>query len=135
MKNRHILLGGGFLLMGTLLTGCDTGASNTTLDPVKAACGSDYNCMRDLMMHYRVLATDLMKMAEGYAREADYQALKLGQDSPEVRTTRALARKAWTEAQEAAFLASQYEYQLPSKEEISHTDKNTALPALSAGIG
>ena len=111
------VLGGGLLLVVALLTGCDVGAPNTTLDPVKAACGSNYNCMRDLMVHYRALATDLMRMAEEYAREADYQALKFGQDSRGVRVNRVLAQKAWTEAQEATFLARQYEYQLPPKEE------------------
>lgn len=119
MSDRHVL-GGGLLLVGALLTGCDMGASNTALDPVKAACGSNYNCMRDLMVHYRALATDLMRMAEEYAREADYQALRFGQDSREVKVNRVLAQKAWTDAQEATFLARQYEYQLPPKEELSH---------------
>ena len=76
--------------------------------------------MRDLMVHYRALAVDRMRMAEEYAREADDQALELGQDSPKVRTSRALAQKAWTEAQEATILARQYEIQLPPKEEMSH---------------
>ena len=80
--------------------------------------GSNYNCIHDLMGHYRALATELMRIAEEYAREADYQALTLGRDSPKVRTSRALAQKAWTDAQEATFLARQYEIQLPPKEEI-----------------
>ena len=84
------------------------------------ACGSNDNCIRDLMVHYRALTVDRMRMAEKYAREADYQALELGQDSPKVRMSRALAQKAWTEAQEATFLARQYEIQLLPKEEMSH---------------
>jgi hypothetical protein len=96
------------------------GASNTASDPVKTACGSNANCIRDLMVHYRALAVDRMKMAEKYAREADDQALELGQDSSKVRMSRALAQKAWTEAQEATFLARQYEIQLPPKVEMSH---------------
>jgi hypothetical protein len=119
MKDRYVV-GGGFLLVGALLTGCDMGASSTPSDPVKTACESNYNCMRQLMVHYRTLAADRMRMAEEYAREADYQALELGQDSPGVRTTRALAKKARSEAQEAAFLARQYEIQLPPKEQMSH---------------
>jgi len=59
-------------------------------------------------------------MAEQYAREADYQALEFGQDSPKVKMSRALAQKAWTEAQEATFLARQYDIQLRPKEEKSH---------------
>ena len=119
MNDRHVVAGS-MLLVGALLTGCEMEASNPALDSVKAACGSNYDCMRGLMMHYRTLATDLMRMAEEYTREADYQALELGRDSPKVRVSRALAQKAWTEAQEATFLAHQYEYQLPPKEELSH---------------
>jgi len=61
-----------------------------------------------------------MRMAEQYAREADYQALEWGQDSSKVSMSRALAQKAWTEAQEATFLARQYDIQLRPKEEKSH---------------
>jgi hypothetical protein len=112
------------------------GASkNTGSDPVATAWGSNSDCNRDLMVHYRALAVDRMRMAEKYAREADYQALELGQDSPMVRMSRALAQKAWTEAQEATFLARKYEYQLPSKEEMSHMDDKTALPAPPARTG
>jgi hypothetical protein len=96
------------------------GASkNTGSDPVATACGSNSDCNRDLVVHYRALAVDRMRMAEKYAREADCQALELGQDSPKVRMSRALAQKAWTEAQEATFLARQYEIQFPPKEEMS----------------
>ena len=84
------------------------------------AYGSNDNCIRDLVVHYRALAVDRMRMAEKYAREADYQALELGQDSPKVSVKRALAQKAWREAQEATFLARQYEIQLPPKEEMRH---------------
>ncbi len=118
MNGRYVL-GGGFLLVGALLTGCDMGASTTSSDPATTACGSNYNCMRQLMMHYRTLAADRMRMAEVYAREADYQALELGQDSPKVRTNRALAEKAWSEAQEATSLAGQFESQLPPQEQKS----------------
>jgi hypothetical protein len=72
------------------------------------------------MVHYRARAVDRMRMAETYAREADYQALALGQDSPKVSLSRALAQQAWTEAQEAIFLARQYDFQLPPKEDMSH---------------
>jgi len=106
---------------GARLTGCEMGASkNTGSDPVATAYGSNDNCIRDLIVHYRARAVDRMRMAEQYAREADYQALELGQDSPKVRMTRALAQKAWTEAQEATFLARQYDIQLRPKEEKSH---------------
>ena len=105
---------------GARLTGCDMGASkHTGPDPVATACGSNSDCNRDLMVHYRALAVDRMRMAEKYAREADCQALELGQDSPKVSMSRALGQQAWTEAQEATFLARQYEIQLRPKEEMS----------------
>ena len=136
MKERQVG-GGSLLLVGALLTGCDMGASNTTTpsDSVKTVCGSNYNCMLDLMVHYRALADDLVKMAQEYAREADYQAIEFGQDSPKVRTSRSLAQKAWLEAEEAAFLARQYEYELSSEEEMSHRYDKTALPAPPAQRG
>jgi len=106
---------------GARLTGCEMGASkNTGPDPVATACGSNSDCNRELMVHYRARAVDRLRMAEQYARDADYQALAWGQDSPKVSMSRALAQKAWTEAQEATFLARQYEIQLPPKEEMSH---------------
>ena len=83
-------------------------------------CGSNSDCIRDLMVHYRALAVDRMRRAEQYARDADYQALAWGQDSPKVSMSRALAQKAWTEAQEATVLARQYDIQLRPKEEMSH---------------
>ena len=106
---------------GARLTDREMGASkNTGPDPVATACGSNSDCNRELMVHYRALAVDRMRRAEQYAREADYQALELGQDSSKVSVKRALAQKAWTEAQEATFLARQYDIQLRPEEEKSH---------------
>lgn len=108
MKSRHFL-GGGLLVMGTLLTGCAAGTSDT----VGTTCGSDYHCVRDLMFHYRQQATDLNMIAERYAREADFKAKELGQDSAEVKKSQEMAKKFWAQAQEADQLAHEYQYQLP----------------------
>src|SRR5215831_19609192 len=105
---------------GARLTGREMGASKTGSDPMATPCGSNSDCIRDLMVHYRALAVDRMRRAEQYARDADYQALELGQDSPKVSVKRALAQTAWREAQEATVLARQYDIQLRPKEEKSH---------------
>lgn len=110
MKNRRFW-GGGLLLAGALLTGCATGAPNSST--AGTACGSDYHCMRDLMFQYRQQATDLSMMAERYAREADLKAKELGQDSAEVKKSQEIAKKFFAQAQEADQRARDYQYQLP----------------------
>ena len=78
------------------------------------ACGqSNYECMRDLMLHYRSQAIDLKLIAERYAREADFETKELGLNSSEVKKSREMAKKFWTEALEADQLARDYQYQLP----------------------
>ena len=108
MKDRQFL-GGGLLLMAALLAGCATGASNSA----QTVCGTDYHCMRDLMFQYRQQATELSAMAERYAREADVKANQLGQDSEQVRKSQEIAKKFWSQAQEADQLAREYQRQLP----------------------
>jgi len=107
MKSRHVL-GGGFLLAGVLLTGTPTEAADTV-----TPCGADYDCMRDLMFHYRSQAIDLKMMAERYEREADFKAKELGWNSSEVKNSREMAKNYWKRAQEADQLARDYQYQLP----------------------
>ena len=110
MNSRYLSLGlGSGLLLVALLVGCATGASDTA----GTVCGSDYHCMRDLMFQYREQATDLSRLAERYVREADAKAKELGQNSEEVRKTQELAKKFWTQAQEADQLAHEYQSQLP----------------------
>jgi len=108
MKDRHVL-GGGLLLVGALLTGTPTEGADTGA----TACGADYDCVRDLMFHYRSQATDFKMMAERYEREADFKAKDLGRDSAEVQKSREMAKKFWAQAQEADQLARDYQYQLP----------------------
>jgi len=103
-------LGIGLVLAGVLLTGASAGAGETG---ATACAASDYNCMRDLMFHYRSQATDLKMIAERYAREADFETKELGLDSAEVQKSREQAKKFWAQAQEADQLARDYQYQLP----------------------
>ena len=102
--------GMGLLLAGVLLTSAMAGAGETR---ATACGGSDYDCMRDLMFHYRSQATDLKMIAERYARKADFEAKALGLDSAEVQKSREMAKKFWAQAQEADQLARDYQYQLP----------------------
>ena len=108
--NKRQGLGIGLLLAGVLLTGAPAGAGET----LATACGgSDYDCMRDLMLQYRSQANYLTMIAERYAREADFEAKELGLDSTEVQKSREMAKKFWARAQEADQLARDYQYQLP----------------------
>ena len=109
MNNRQSF-GIGLVVAGVLLTGAPAGAGEAR----GTACGrSDYECMRDLMFHYRSQATDLKMIAERYAREADFEAKALGLDSADVQKSREMAKKFWAQAQEADQLARDYQYQLP----------------------
>ena len=108
MKDRHFLVGG-LLLVGVLLTGTPTRAADTEATP----CGADYDCMRDLMFHYRSQAIDLKMIAERYEREADFKAKELGWNSSEVKKSRETAKKLWKRTQETDQLARDYQYQLP----------------------
>lgn len=109
MNNRQGF-GMGLVLAGLLLTGAPAGGAETQA----TACGdSNYECMRDLMFHYRSQAIDLKIIAERYAREADVEAKVLGGDSPEVSKDREKAKKFWAQALEADQLARDYQYQLP----------------------
>lgn len=102
----------GLLLASVLLTGAPAGAGETQAN----ACGSsDYDCMRDLMFHYRSQATDLKMIAERYAREADFEARELVLDSAMVRERREMAKRFWAQALEADQLARDYQYQLPHR--------------------
>ena len=109
MNNRQGF-GIGLLLAGVLLAGVPARGAETQA----TACGeSNYECMRDLMLHYRSQAIDLKLIAERYAREADFEARQLGLDSADVRTSREKAKKFWAQALEADQLARDYQYQLP----------------------
>jgi len=109
MKNRQGF-GIGVLLAALLLTGAPAGAGEAK----GTACDrSDYDCMRDLMFHYRSQATDLKLIAERYAREADFEARELGLDPAMVKNSREMAKKFWAQALEADQLARDYQYQLP----------------------
>ena len=100
----------GLLLISTLLTGAPAGAGETQAN----ACNrSNFDCMRDLMFHYRSQATDLKLIAERYAREADFEAKELGFDPTLARKSREMAKQFWAEALEADQLARDYQYQLP----------------------
>ena len=109
MNNRQGF-GIGLLVAGVLLTGVPAGGAETQA----TACGeSNYECMRDLMFHYRSQAIDLKLIAERYAREADVEAKVLGVDSPEVSKDREMSKKFWAQSLEADQLARDYQYQLP----------------------
>ena len=108
--NKRLGFGIGVLLAGVLLTGASAGAGETKAN----ACDrSDYDCMRDLMFHYRSQATDLKLIAERYAREADFDARVLGFDPDMARKSHEMAKKFWAQAMEADQLARDYQYQLP----------------------
>ena len=108
--NNGKALGIGLLLGGVLLTGAPAEAEETRA----TACNrTDYECMRDLMFHYRSQATDLKLIAERYAREAEFEAKELGFEPALAMKSREMAKKFWAEAIEADQLARNYQYQLP----------------------
>ena len=109
MNNGHGF-GIGLLLASVLLTGAPAGAAETKAN----ACDrTDYDCMRDMMFHYRSQATDLKLIAERYAREADFDARNFGFDPAMARKSLEMSKKFWTQALEADELARDYQYQLP----------------------
>ena len=98
------------LLVTALLTGAPAGAEETKAN----ACDrSDYECMRDMMFHYRSQATDLKLIAERYAREADFDARNFGFDPAMARKSLEMSKKFWAQAVEADQLARSYQFQLP----------------------
>ena len=109
MNNGHGF-GIGLLLASVLLTGAPAGAAETKAN----ACDrTDYDCMRDMMFHYRSQATDLKLIAERYAREADFDARNFGFDPAMARQSLETSKKFWAQALEADELARDYQYQLP----------------------
>jgi hypothetical protein len=54
-------------------------------------------------------------IAERYGREADLKAKEFGQESAELKKSRAMAQKFWVLAQEADQLAQDYQNQLQHK--------------------
>lgn len=107
--NDRLFIGGGLLLVGTLLAGC----AGKTPDTVGTVCGSDYRCMYDRMFEYRRQAADLNVMAERYAREAAINAREFGQNSDQVKKSQELAGQFSAQAQEADQLAHEYSRRLP----------------------
>ena len=100
----------GLLLVSILLTGAPAEAGEMRA----TACDrSDYECMRDLMFHYRSQAIDLKLIAERYAREADFEGRELAFEPALAKKSREMAKKFWAEALEADQLARDYQYQLP----------------------
>ena len=108
--NKPLGFGIGMLLVSILLTGAPAGAGETKAN----ACDrTDYECMRDLMFHYRSQAIDLKLIAERYAREADFDARAFGFDPAMARRSLEISKKFWAQALEADELARDYQYQLP----------------------
>lgn len=103
------------LLTGVLLSavGLVPACAMEGPDNVRTACGSDYQCLKDLMFQYRRQAAELNAMADRYAREADIKAQELGPNSESAKRSQEMARKFSLQAQEADRLAHDYARELP----------------------
>lgn len=100
----------GVVLAGIImLAGC--AAERTQSEAT--SCGTDYTCLTNTAFHYRQQAEYLSALAERYDLEADVNAKELGQDTPEVKHNRTLAKQFWSEAEQADELAREYRQQLP----------------------
>ncbi len=109
MKQSHVTLTCGVVLVGAITVGC---AAETT-QPFATSCGSNYTCMNDMAFQYRQQAMQLSTLAQRYEIEAEAKAKEFGQDAEQVKRHRELAKQYWSEAQQADELAHEYRSQLP----------------------
>lgn len=103
-------LAGGGVLACSVLAGCAADGSQ----PYAATCGAaDYSCKSHAAFQYRQQAESYSALAHRSQQEADIQAARFGENSPEVQNQRKLAQQYWAESEQAEELARQLREELP----------------------
>lgn len=103
-------LGTAVVLAGSVVAGCASDGAQ----PYASACGAgDYSCKSHTAFQYRQQAESFGALADRYQREADLQAARLGEQSPEVQNQRKLAQQYRAESEQADAVARELRRELP----------------------
>ncbi|MGH7207175.1 MAG: hypothetical protein ACREI2_13315 [Nitrospiraceae bacterium] len=107
MKQRHLLLGSGLVLIAAVLGGCATEPSG----PGTAGAGM-FKSPAETAFHYRQQAAELRDMARRLELEAEWYAT-VAKDEERAKRSREMAKSFRTTADEADERAREHQRQVP----------------------
>ena len=107
MKQRHLLLGSGLVLISAVLGGCATGSSG----PDAAGAGMNRS-PSEIAFHYRQQAAELRDMARRLELEAEWYAT-VAKTEERAKRSREMAKSFRDTADEADQRAREYQRQVP----------------------